>query len=116
MLAEGELDLMLTRLGSLLQMWTGDAPARDSSGRPVHPLDPKARFWCLLGGAAKVAWEHPVSTRREGRLDALLWALMKAEPEIVKRTFAVLNDLYGQERILKLVQRARKLQTGKNQV
>ena len=42
---------------SLEERWTQEAPARDSEGKPVLSINPRAVCWCLTGAMWKVARE-----------------------------------------------------------
>lgn len=111
-LFNGEVLLMLRQLDKLLsgEGWTREALARNFRGEPLHPLDPRARQWCLLGGCTRVAWKDPEPARREERLQALTGALVAVEPAMFFRTLPVYNDQEGKDVIMKVIYRAIEVQ------
>lgn len=106
-LFDGELLNMLRQLQSTVVVsWTSGAGAVTGDGLAVHPLDHRAKKWCLLGAVSKIAWKVPQPERRDVRYEALLRALCYVEPAIQIRTPAIYNDQEGQEAVLQVVTRA----------
>lgn len=107
-LFRGEVLLMLRQLSTLLtgNGWTTDAPARDEHQVAVHPLDPKAKAWCLMGGCQRIAWNEPDAPRRETRYNQLLWAICRQDIDFLRFTPAKMNDQLGQVSVLAFIQRA----------
>jgi len=68
---------MLRAIRTLLteDKWTAGALARNDDGFGVHPLDPSAVKWCLVGACGKVAWEG-AEEYREVRFQNLMSAFV----------------------------------------
>lgn len=101
-----ELLVMLEDLRNLIRTsWTAGSLARTLDGLSLHPLDPRAEKWCLLGGVGKVSWNSEPD-QRERRFELLSVALARVEPWIPVVGAGLFNDREGNEAILRIVLRA----------
>ena len=81
------------------KQWTRRAYARDRSGHAVHPRDPRARRWCLVGRLQLVCGEDY----------RLIWhvrhAMWRADPE--SANLSLINDTGRLVAVRALIARAR---------
>jgi hypothetical protein len=95
--------------------WTRGRPARLASDCPVHPTDPGAVKWCLIGGIHKVMWSEFYKTNTsialKNDLQNRVIRILDQQLDGIRHTYATLasfNDLSTHAQVLDLIDTTRK--------
>lgn len=83
------LEVLVAARAKVAQGWTQRASARNADKAKVHPCDPAARCWCMLGAVAAITHNTPVVS-----MD-IADTLRNALPEAPRWDNASYNDTLG---------------------